>query len=46
MWNVKAKATPVITGVNGTSSKSLKNYLKSTWRARNQGITTKSHIGQ
>ena len=27
MWNVKAKVTPVITGVTGTSSKSFINYL-------------------
>jgi hypothetical protein len=27
MWNVKAKVIPVIIGVNGTSSKSLRQYL-------------------
>jgi hypothetical protein len=27
MWNVKAKVTPVITEVTGTSSKSFINYL-------------------
>jgi hypothetical protein len=27
MWNVKAKVTPVITGANGTISKSLRRYL-------------------
>ena len=27
MWNVKAKVTPVITGTNGTISKSLTRYL-------------------
>jgi hypothetical protein len=26
-WNVKAKVIPVIMGVNGTSSKSLRQYL-------------------
>jgi hypothetical protein len=28
MWNVKAKVIPVITGVTGTISKSLKHYLR------------------
>ena len=27
MWNVKAKVIPVIIGANGTSSKSLRQYL-------------------
>ena len=27
MWNVKAKVIPVITGANGTTSKSLRQYL-------------------
>jgi len=27
MWNVKAKVIPVITGTNGTISKSLRRYL-------------------
>jgi len=27
MWNVKAKVAPVITGVTGTTSKSVTNYL-------------------
>ena len=27
MWNVKAKVTPVIIGVTGTISKSLRQYL-------------------
>jgi len=27
MWNVKTKVIPVITGVNGTISKSLAHYL-------------------
>jgi hypothetical protein len=27
MWNVKAKVIPVTTGVNGTSKKSLRQYL-------------------
>jgi hypothetical protein len=27
MWNVKAKVIPVIIGVNGTSSKSFRQYL-------------------
>jgi hypothetical protein len=27
MWNVKAKVTPVITGVIGTIAKSLRQYL-------------------
>jgi hypothetical protein len=28
MWNVRAKAIPVIIGVTGTISKSLRQYLK------------------
>jgi len=27
MWNMKAKVIPVITGENGTDSKSLRHYL-------------------
>jgi hypothetical protein len=27
MWNVKARVIPVITGANGTISKSLRQYL-------------------
>jgi hypothetical protein len=27
MWNVKARVTPVIIGVTGNSSKSLRNYM-------------------
>ena len=27
MWNVKAKVIPVITGANGTTSKTLQQYL-------------------
>jgi len=27
MWNVKAKVIPVITGANGTLSKSLRRYV-------------------
>jgi hypothetical protein len=29
MWNVKTKATPVITGATGTISKSFRKYLSS-----------------
>jgi ribosomal protein L17 len=29
MWNVKTKVTPVITGANGTISKSFRKYLSS-----------------
>ena len=32
MWIVKTKVTPVITGANGTISKSLKQYLSITPR--------------
>ena len=28
MWNVKAKVIPVITGATGTTSKSLRQYLR------------------
>jgi len=28
MWSLKAKVIPLITGVTGTISKSLKHYLK------------------
>jgi hypothetical protein len=27
MWNIKAKVIPVITGANGTMSKSFRKYL-------------------
>jgi len=27
MWNVKAKAIPVLTGATGTAAKSLRQYL-------------------
>ena len=30
MWNLKAKAIPVITGATGTISKSLRQYLSNT----------------
>jgi hypothetical protein len=29
MWNVKTKVTPVVIGVTGTISKSVKKYLSS-----------------
>jgi hypothetical protein len=39
MWNVKAKAILVITGANGTISKSLKQLRKQC--TRNKGTTKK-----
>jgi hypothetical protein len=42
MWNVKAKVIPVITGANGTISKSFRQYLNKV-QVRNQEITENSH---
>jgi hypothetical protein len=46
MWNVKANVITVITGVNETISKSLRQYLSNiTWKARNQETAKICHIG-
>jgi len=46
MWNVKAKVIPVITGVTGTISKSLRQYL-SNIPGENEikELQKNSHIG-
>jgi len=45
MWNVKAKAIPVIIGVTGTVSKSFRKYVSNIPGTRSQGTPENSHIG-
>ena len=44
MWNVKAKVIPLIIGVTGTISKSLRQYL-SHIPGKHKGTAKNSHIG-
>jgi hypothetical protein len=43
MWNVKAKLIPVITGVTGTNSKSLRQLRKQ--HTGDKGTTKNGNIG-
>jgi hypothetical protein len=45
MWNVAAKATPVIIGVTGTISKSLRKYLSNIPGKHEINELQKSHTG-
>jgi len=47
MWNVKAKAMPVVTGATGTMSISLRQYMSKKYRksTKLKYCKEKSHIG-